>query len=140
VPHASENQLRINLMSYTVGQMTLAAVVSAAGLLGSQLANAAIDPDFANPAIAMSGKAVMASGTCIAKYAAMLDDGSKPAALIGQRVAKRCAKEISRSAGLATWMAGKPDEFAKNLKYVRDDLTTGAVVRARAAAKRQRTA
>jgi hypothetical protein len=132
--------MRINLNSATVGKMTLAAVVSAAGLLGFRLANAAIDPDFANPAITMSGEAVLASGTCIAKYAVMLDDHSKPAAQIGQRVAKRCAKEITRSAGLATWMAGNPDDFAKNLKYARDDLTTGAVLRVRAAAKRQRTA
>src|ERR1700760_1915395 len=106
--------------------------------LGPNVAGAAVGPDFANPAVIMSGPAVIASGTCIAKYAAALDDDSKPAAAIGRRVARRCAKEISRSAGLASWMNGKPEDFAKNLKYTQDDLTTGAVIRSRAAAKRHR--
>jgi hypothetical protein len=133
--------MRINLAGLTLKNVTWVAVLSAAvGLLGSDLASAEINPDFTNPAVAMSGEAVLASGTCIAKYAAIFDDRSKPAAEIGQRVAKRCAKEISRSAGLASWMAGKPEDFAKNLKYTKEDLTTGAVVRMRAAAKRQRLA
>jgi len=34
---------------------------------------------------------------------------------------------------LASWMMGKPEEFAKNLKYVREDLTTNTVLRYRAA-------
>ncbi len=111
------------------------AALSIAGSFASGAANAAMDPDFANPAVAISGAAVIASGTCIAKYASILDDRSKPAAEIGQKVAKRCAKEISRSAGLASWMVGKPEDFAKMLKYTRDDLTTGTVERSRAARK-----
>ncbi len=117
---------------------SLLAVVSAgAALLGAAAANA--ETDFSNPAVALSGQAVIASGTCIAKYAASLNDNSKPAAEIGQRIARRCAMEISRSAGLASWMVGKPQEFQRNLKYTRDDLTTKAVVRMRAATTRQRT-
>jgi hypothetical protein len=111
----------------------LAAALAVAGLFAATIANAVAAPDFSNPAIAMSSEAVIASGACIAKYAAALDDQSKPAAEIGQRVAKRCAKEISRSAGLATWMMGKPENFAKNLKYTQQDLTTNTVLRYRAA-------
>jgi hypothetical protein len=106
--------------------------------LGANFAGAAMSPDFTNPAVIMSGQAVIASGACIAKYASALDDDSKPAAAIGRRVARRCSKEISRSAGLASWMSGKPEDFAKNLKYTQEDLTTGAVMRSRAAAKRHR--
>jgi len=111
----------------------LAAALAAAGLFAATMASSEAAPDFSNPAIAMSSEAVIASGACIAKYAAALDDQSKPAAEIGQRVAKRCAKEISRSAGLATWMMGKPENFAKNLKYAQQDLTTNTVLRYRAA-------
>jgi hypothetical protein len=103
------------------------------GLIAAGAASAAINPDFSNPAVAMSGEAVIASGTCIAKYVAILDDRSKPAAEIGQLIAQHCAREISRSAGLASWMIGKPEDFSKNLKYMREELTTGAVLRARAA-------
>jgi hypothetical protein len=109
------------------------ATLPGAALLASGTAHAAITVDFSNPAVSLSGEAIVASGTCIAKYAAMLDDRSKPAAEIGQRVAQRCAREISRSAGLASWMVGKPEEFSKNLKYTQDELTTNAVVRLRAA-------
>jgi hypothetical protein len=109
---------------------SLAAVCACAGLFAATTASA--ETDFTNPAVALSGQAVIASGTCIAKYAASLDDNTKPAAEIGQRVAKRCSKEISRSAGLASWMVGKPEEFQKNLKYTQEHLTTDAVVRMRA--------
>ena len=113
--------------------MALAAAFAAAGLLAAAIANAQAAPDFSNPAIAMSSEAVIASGACIAKYAAALDDQSKSAAEIGQKVARRCAKEISRSAGLATWMNGNPENFARNLKYTQQDLTTNTVLRYRAA-------
>ncbi|MGO9992058.1 MAG: hypothetical protein ACLPTF_06040 [Steroidobacteraceae bacterium] len=131
--------MRVNLTGFKVKNAALTALLSSA-LLGTGVASAAINPDFSNPAIAMTSDAVIASGACIAKYAAILDEPSKPAAEIGQRVAKRCAKEISRSAGLASWMIGKPEEYPKNLKFIQEDLTTSTVVRSRAAAKRQRTA
>lgn len=107
------------------------------GLLTVNSASAATD--FTNPAVALSGQAVIASGTCIAKYAVSLDDASKPASEIAQRVAKRCSREITLSAGLASWMVGKPEEFQKNLKYTQENLTTSAVQRSRAATIRQHT-
>ncbi|HMA00163.1 MAG TPA: hypothetical protein VKP66_19645 [Steroidobacteraceae bacterium] len=109
-----------------------AAALAVAGLFTVGIASAAATVDFANPAVAMSSEALIASGTCIAKYAAALDDQSKPAAEIGQKVARRCARQISRSAGLAAWMAGNPENFAKNLKYTQQDLTTNTVLRYRA--------
>jgi len=129
--------MRITWMFSTVKRARLlAALAAGAALFGVSPAFCEVDRDFSNPGVAMSGEAVIASGTCIARYAAILDDHQQPAAAIGRRVAKRCAREISRSAGLASWMTGKPEDFAKNLKYAREDLTTGAVVRTRAAAKR----
>jgi hypothetical protein len=116
---------------------SLAAVCACAGLFAATTAGA--ETDFTNPAVALSGQAVIASGTCIAKYAASLDDTTKPAAEIGQLVAKRCSKEISKSAGLASWMVGKPEEFQKNLKYTQERLTTDAVVRVRASTAHQHT-
>ena len=113
-------------------------VISGSSLAIADVANAAAGPDFSNPAVAISSDAVIASGTCIAKYAVLLEDRSKPAEQIGQRVARRCAAVISRSAGLASWMAGRPDDFAKNLKYMREELTTNTVARIRAS-KRELT-
>src|SRR5258708_23345579 len=111
----------------------LAVALAAAGLCNAAFAGAATRPDFTNPAVGMSSEAVIASGVCIARYAVILDDPSKPAGQIGRQIAKHCAKEITRSAGLASWMMGKPEEFAKNLKYAREDLTTSTVLRYRAA-------
>ena len=108
----------------------LLAALAVAGLFA--IPNAEAARDFANPGVTMSSEAVIASGACIAKYAAVLDDQSKPAAEIGQRVAKRCARQISRSAGLAAWMSGNPENFARNLKYAQQDLTTNTVLRYRA--------
>jgi len=125
--------MRNTTARFKIATSVALATLSGAALLAAPSAYAAINPDFSNPAVTMSGEAVVASGTCIAKYAVMLDDRSKPAAEIGQRVAKRCAREISRSAGLASWMVGKPEEFRKNLKYTQDELTTNAVMRIRAA-------
>jgi hypothetical protein len=125
--------MRIAQNGLKAKHMAMAAALAAAGLFVAMIANAEAPPNFSNPAIAMSSEAVIASGACIAKYAAALDDQSKSAAEIGQRVARRCAREISRSAGLATWMNGKPQDFAKNLKYAQQDLTTNTVVRYRAA-------
>jgi hypothetical protein len=125
--------MRIAQNGLKAKHMAMAAALAAAGLFVAMIANAEPPPNFSNPAIAMSSEAVIASGACIAKYAAALDDQSKSAAEIGQRVARRCAREISRSAGLATWMNGKPQDFAKNLKYAQQDLTTNTVVRYRAA-------
>ncbi len=110
------------------------------GLVAAMTAGAEVTADFSNPATAISGAAVIASGTCIAKFATALDDRSKPATEIAQLVAQRCAKEISKSAGLASWMVGKPDDYAKNLKYVREELTTNAVLRLRATGAKQHTA
>lgn len=118
---------------------TLLNLLPVAALLVSGLAEAEMSTDFTNPAVTLSGAAVIASGTCIAKYTSILDDGSKPAAEIGARVAKRCAREISRSAGLASWMTGKPEDFAKTLKYTSEELTTGTVQRSRAAAHKPKT-
>lgn len=123
--------------SWSIKRTIASTALAAAGVLTASLALAAMSPDFTDPAVTMSGEAVIASGTCIAKYAAKLDDPSRPAAEIGQHIAKRCAKQISRSAGLASWMAGKPEDFAKNLKYAREDLTTNAVLRYRAGSKHQ---
>ena len=109
-----------------------AAIAVTAGLLGASLTSAADSPDFSNPAVALSSEAVIASGACIAKSAPLLDDRTRPAEEIGQRIARRCSKQIARSAGLASWMVGKPQDFAKNLKYTRDDLTTRTVLRYRA--------
>jgi len=113
--------------------LTAAVMLVAAGTA----VGAANTVDFNNPATAMSSDAVVASGTCIAKYVRVFDDATKPAAEIAQRVAKRCAKEISKSAGLASFMVGRPDEYAKNLRYTQEELTTNAVLRARAAASRR---
>lgn len=124
--------MRNTLAQFKIHASVVVAALSAVGFVAAGAANAAINPDFSNPAVAMSGEAVVASGTCIAKYVVILDDRSKPAAEIGQRVAKHCAREISRSAGLASWMLGKPEEFSKNLKYTREELTTSSVLRARA--------
>jgi ATP-dependent protease ClpP protease subunit len=120
-----------SLTAVRAAAVSAAAVLAAAGLLTARIANAGTALDFSSPAIAMSSEAVIASGVCIAKYAAALDDQSKSAAEIGQRVARRCAKQISRSAALATWMSGKPDDFARNLKYAQQDLTTNTVLRYR---------
>lgn len=109
------------------------AATAAAATPGIGRANTTLEPDFSNPAVAMSRDAVIASGTCIAKYAALLDDGAKPAAEIGQRVAKRCTGEIARSAGLSSLLVGRPEDYAKNRRYLSEDLTTNAVVRMRAA-------
>jgi hypothetical protein len=125
--------MRIAQNGLKAKHMAMAAALAAAGLFAAMIANAEAPPNFSNPAIAMSSEAVIASGACIAKYAAALDDQSKSAAEIGQKVARRCAKEISRSAGLATWMNGNPENFAKNLKYTQQDLTTNTVLRYRAA-------
>jgi hypothetical protein len=124
--------MRIAQNGLKAKHMAMAAALAVAGFFAAMIANAEAAPDFSNPAIAMSSEAVIASGACIAKYAAALDDQSKSAVEIGQRVARRCAKEISRSAGLATWMNGNPENFAKNLKYTQQDLTTNTVLRYRA--------
>jgi len=124
-----------------LNSVRFAAVLAAgAGLFGTMASNAEVTVDFSNPATAMSGAAVIASGTCIAKFATVLDDPSKSATEIGQLVAQRCAKEISKSAGLASFMVGKPDEYAKNLKYAQEELTTNAVLRLRASSAKQHTA
>ncbi len=116
-------------------RVMVATVGMAAGLLGADLSLAAVEQDFSNPAIALSNEALVQTGTCIAHYAVKLDDGASPAAVVGRQVAARCAKQISLSAGLASWMSGKPGDYSKNLQYGREDLTTNAVLRHRAAAK-----
>jgi len=125
--------MRYPLARRKIARSLALAMLSGPVMLGAGYAHGAINTDFTNPAVTMSGEAVVASGTCIGKYAVMLDDRSKPAAEIGQRVAKRCAREISRSAGLASWLVGKPEDFTKNLRYTQEALTTNAVLRARAA-------
>lgn len=110
----------------------LMAALALVGLECPGTAGAAVT-DFANPAVALSGEAIIATGSCIAKYTTALDDGSKPVVSIGRLVARHCSREITRSAGLASWMTGKPEDFAKNLRYVQQDLTTNTVLRHRAA-------
>jgi len=116
---------------------TAAALLSVVTVLATGVSGAAINQDFTNPAILMSNDAIVASGTCIAKYAARLDDGARSVADVAQLVAQRCAKEISRSAGLAAWMMGKPEDFAKNVQYTREELTVTTVERTRAAKRRE---
>jgi hypothetical protein len=117
--------------------MRILTTLPVAALLAAGLAVAEMNTDFSNPAVTLSSEAVIASGTCIAKYASILDDASQPAAQIGEKVAARCSREISRAAGLASWIVGKPEDFAKTLKYTREDLTTGTVERSRAAGRRR---
>lgn len=124
--------------TFTLQRVRWAAGLAYVGLFGAMAAHADFTADFANPATAISGEAIIASGTCIAKYAAALDDRRKTPAEIGQAVAQRCAKEISRAAGLTAWMVGKPDDYAKNLQYTREELTTNAVIRLRAATEKTR--
>jgi hypothetical protein len=116
---------------------TAAVLLSAATLLGAGGVGAAVNQDFTNPAVVLSNDAIVASGTCIAKYASRFDDGAKPVGEVAQRVAKRCAKEISRSAGLAAWMMGKPEDFARNVQYAREELTVTTIQRTRAAKHRE---
>jgi hypothetical protein len=125
--------MRNYLNGLRANHLAMAAVLAAAGLCNAPIAGAETRPDFANPAVGVSSEALIASGACIARYAAILDDQSKPAWQIGRRIAKRCGKEIARSAGLASWMMGKPEDFAKNLKYAQEVLTTNTVLRYRAA-------
>ena len=117
----------------------LALGAMAVSLLGASVVGAE-SLDFSNPAVVMSGDAVIASGTCIAKYVAILNDESQPAESVGKNVAKHCNREITRSAGLAAWLAGNPDDFSKNLKYAQEELTTNAVLRFRLAAQNVRLA
>lgn len=111
--------------------MIPAAIVASVAVCASASAQ-----DFANPAVNITNEAMVASGACIARSISELDDGSKAAPYVAKLVAARCAKQISRSVGLATLMVGKPDEYAKNLRYTNEELTANAVVRARASGKR----
>ncbi len=43
------------------------------------------------------------------------------------------SEAVIAEGALASWMMGKPEEFAKNLKYAQEDLTTNTVLRYRAA-------
>jgi hypothetical protein len=113
--------------------LAMAATLAVAGLCSASIAGAAARLDFTNPAVGVSSEAIVASGACIARYTFILDDQSKPAAQIGRQIAKHCAREISRSARLTSWMMGKPGEFAKNLKYAQEVLTTNTVLRHRSA-------
>jgi len=116
-------------------QFTFGAV--AIGMLAALTATAttasAADLDFSNPAVALSSDAVVASGSCIAKYTVRLDDLSISAEVIAGQVAEHCAKEISLAAGMSAFLAGKPEDFTKNLKYVQEELTKNAVMRHRTA-------
>jgi hypothetical protein len=124
-------------MTILTRKHTAATLLSVATVLAAGVAGAAINQDFTNPAVAISNDAIVASGTCIAKFAARLDDGAKPVTDVAQLVAQRCAKEISRSAGLAAWMMGKPEDFAKNVQYTRQELTVTTIERARAAKRHE---
>src|ERR1700712_5095594 len=111
------NLMQTRLLSGMKTLRVLSTLCIGAATLPAFAGTQGIDTDFTNPAVEMTGQALVASGRCIAKYAVKLDDGSKPAPEIGQRIAKQCARQISRSAGLASWMLGKPEEYGKNLKY-----------------------
>ena len=111
----------------------------AVGVLIAGIASAA-ELDFSNPAVVLSSKAVVDSGACIARFTVQLNDASKSVADVAQAVAKRCDKEIALSAGLASLMVGKPEDFSANLKYARDELTARAVERYRANAETARVA
>jgi hypothetical protein len=117
----------------------IAVVTLAAGALFGGLVSAA-GLDFSNPAVALSSKAVIDSGACIARYTVQFNDASKSVADVAQAVAKRCDKEISLSAGFATLLVGRPEDFAANLKYARDELTAHAVERYRANTESARVA
>jgi hypothetical protein len=62
-----------------------------------------------------------------------LDDPSQSAELIAGQVAEHCAKEISLAAGMSAFLEGKPEDYAKNLKYAQEELTKNAVMRHRTA-------
>lgn len=106
-------------------------LIAIAGLFIAGFASAA-ELDFSNPAVAISSKAVVDSGTCIAKYTVRLNNASQSVATVAKAVAKHCDSEISLSAGLAAFLTGKPEEFTNNLKYAREELTAHAVERYRA--------
>jgi hypothetical protein len=110
-------------------RIALGALVASVGLAATA---PAADLDFSNPAVALSGKAIVDSGACIAKYTVQLNDASQSVAAVAAAVAKRCDREISLSAGLAAFLAGNPADFSENLKYAREDLTAHAVERYRA--------
>jgi hypothetical protein len=111
-------------------EIRIALIAVGASFCLAAIASAA-DLDFSNPAVALSGKAIVDSGACIAKYTVQLNDASQSVAAVAAAVAKRCDREISLSAGLAAFLAGKPGDFAENLKYAREDLTAHAVERYR---------
>jgi hypothetical protein len=121
------------------GPQRFALATVAVGVLIAGIASAA-ELDFSNPAVVLSSKAVVDSGVCIAKYTVQLNDASKSVADVAQAVARRCDKEIALSAGLATLLVGKPDDFSVNLKYARDELTAHAVERYRANTETARVA
>lgn len=85
-----------------------------------------------NPAIAMTNEAMVATGTCVAKYVNRLDNANLEPTAVAKQVAARCQHTIARSVGLATLMSGRPDDYAKNLEYINAVFTTNAVVRSRA--------
>jgi hypothetical protein len=104
----------------------------ALGILSSQAHAQALQ----NPAITMTNEAMVATGTCVAKYVNRFDNSKFEAAAVAKRVAARCQQAITRSVGLATMMSGRPDDYAKNLEYINAVFTTNAVVRSRAASSR----
>jgi hypothetical protein len=115
---------------------TITAVMATAfiGALSTQ----ALGQELQNPAIAMTNEAMVATGTCVAKYVSRLDNSSLEPEAVAKQVAARCRQLISRSVGLATMMSGRPDDYAKNLEYINAVFTTNAVVRSRASgSKRQ---
>jgi hypothetical protein len=105
------------------------ALLASGGLFGGA-ANA--DVDAQNPILAMTHEAIVASGLCIARYAQTSDD-MLPAYVAAKRVAQSCETEISRSAGLVTYMGGNPELFATNLQYIKETMTLNTISRLRAA-------
>jgi len=118
------------MVQFTFGAVAIGML---AALTAAAAAASAGDLDFSNPAVALSSDAVVASGSCIAKYTVRLDDPSQSAELIAGQVAEHCAKEISLAAGMSAFLEGKPEDYAKNLKYAQEELTKNAVMRHRTA-------
>lgn len=114
------------------------AMMASAALALCVLAGPAQSQVTQKAAIAMTNEAMVATGSCVAKYVGRLDNRSLEPAVVAKQVAARCQRTIARSVGLATMMTGRPDDYAKNLAYINAVFTTNAVVRSRAAgAKRQ---
>ena len=115
----------------------ISALMASAALALGVLSGPAQAQSAQDPAIAMTNEAMVATGSCVAKYVGRLDKSGLEPAVVAKQVAARCQRMIARSVGLATMMTGRPDDYAKNLAYMNVVFTTNAVVRSRAASSKR---